>query len=96
MRQDEQEKSEENKKAMSHQKGMLRLWNPTKEEIKTWLRTKELEFSQKDKKNPRKTPHKYLEKYVFTDLHEVFFYDFPQLLQDWIVRLKDNHTMNQI
>jgi hypothetical protein len=75
---------------------MLRPWNPTKAEIETWLRTKELEFSQKDNRNPRVTPHKYLEKYVFTDLHEVFFCDFPHLLQEWILRLKDNHAMNWI
>jgi hypothetical protein len=75
---------------------MLRPWNPTKEEIEGWLRTKELEFSQKDNRNPSLTPHKYLDKYVFTDLHEVFFCDFPHLLQEWILRLKDNHATNQI
>jgi hypothetical protein len=73
---------------------MSRLWNPTKEEIKIWLRTKEIEFFQKDNRNPRVTPCKYLEKYVFIDLHEVFFCDFPHLLQQWILRLKDNHVMN--
>jgi hypothetical protein len=75
---------------------MLRPWNPTKAEIESWLKTKELEFAQKDNKNPRVTPHKYLEKYVFTDLHEVFFCDFPHLLQEWILRLKDNHATNWI
>jgi hypothetical protein len=59
---------------------MLRLWNPTKVDIETWLRTKEMEFSQKDNRNPRIAPHKYLEKYMFTDFHEFFFYDFPHLL----------------
>jgi hypothetical protein len=75
---------------------MLRPWNPTKAEIETWLRTKEMEFVQKDNRNPRVTPRKYLEKYVFTDLHEVFFYDFPHLLHEWILRLKDNHATNWI
>jgi hypothetical protein len=73
---------------------MLRPWNPTKAEIESWLRTKELEFAQKDNINPRIKPHKYLEKYVFTNLHEVFFCDFPHLLQEWILRLKDNHAKN--
>ena len=75
---------------------MLILCNPTKVEIEIWLRTKELEFAQKDNRNPRVTPRKYLEKYVFTDLHEVFFCDFPHLLQDWILRLRDNHATNRI
>jgi hypothetical protein len=75
---------------------MLRPWNPTKSEIKSWLRTKELEFSQKDNRNPGITPRKYMDKYVFIDLHEAFFCDFPHLLLEWILRLKDNHAMNQI
>ena len=65
-----------------------------KAEIERWLRTKELEFAQKDNRNPRITPCKYLEKYVFTDLHEVFFYDFLHLLYEWILILKDNHVTN--
>jgi hypothetical protein len=60
------------------------------------LRTKELEFAQKDNRNPSITPCKYLDKYVFMDLHEVFFYDFPHQVQEWILRLKDNHATNQL
>jgi len=74
----------------------LRPWNPTNVEIESWLRSKELEFAQKDNINPIITPPKYLEKYMFTNLHEVFFCDFPHILQEWILRLKDNHTMNWI
>ena len=96
MRQIEHEENEENKREMSHQKGMLTLWNPTKEKIEGWLRTKELEFAQKDNRNPRITPRKYLDKYVFTDLHEVFFCDFSHLLQEWMLRLKDNNATNWI
>jgi hypothetical protein len=75
---------------------MLRPWNPTKAEIESWLKTKELEFAQKDNRNLKLTPHKYLDKYVFSDLHEVFFCDFPHVLQEWILRLKDNHPTNRI
>jgi hypothetical protein len=59
---------------------MLRPWNPTKENIEIFLKTKELEFAQKDNSNPRVTLRKYLEKYMFIGLHEVFFCDFPHLL----------------
>jgi hypothetical protein len=75
---------------------MLRSWNPTKVEIESRLKTKELEFAQKDNKNLKLTPHKYLDKYVFNDLHEVFFCDFLHVLQEWILRLKYNHPTNQI
>jgi hypothetical protein len=75
---------------------MLRPWNPTREEIERWLRTTELEFAQKDNRKPRITPCKYLDKYVFTDLQKVFFCDFPHLLHEWILRLKDTYATNQI
>ena len=61
-------------------KGMFRTWNPTKAEIEIWLKMKELEFAQKDNKNPKLTMHTYLDKYMFSNLHEVFFCDFPHLL----------------
>jgi hypothetical protein len=51
-----------------------------KAEIKSWLKTKELEFAQKDNKNQKLTPRKYLDKYVFSDLHEVLFYNFLHVL----------------
>jgi hypothetical protein len=41
---------------------MLRPWNPMKADIERWLRTKELEFLQKENKNPILSPHKYLDK----------------------------------
>jgi hypothetical protein len=75
---------------------MFRPWNPMKVEIERWLKTKDLKFEQKDNINPKLTPCKYLDKYVFSDLHEVFFYDFPHVLQEWILRLKDNHPTNRI
>jgi hypothetical protein len=51
---------------------------------------------QNDNKSSRYTPQQYLHRYVFTDLHEAFFYYFPELLQEWLLRLKDTHPMNQI
>jgi hypothetical protein len=75
---------------------MFRLWIPTKVEIERWLKKKEIDFAQKDNINPKITPHKYMDKYVFSDLHEVFFCNFPHVLQEWLLRLKQNHLTNQI
>jgi hypothetical protein len=33
---------------------------------------------------------------VFTDLHEAYFCLFPELLQEWILRLKYTHMTNHI
>jgi hypothetical protein len=51
-----------------------------KVEIESWMKIKELEFAQKDNKNPKITSRKYLDKYMFRDLHEVFFCDFSHVL----------------
>jgi hypothetical protein len=67
-----------------------------KVEIQRWLRTKELKFVQKDNINPKFTPCQYLDKYVFSDLHEVFLCEFMHLLQEWLFGLKYNHPTNQI
>ena len=75
---------------------MLRPWNPTKEEIESWLKTKDLEFAQKDNRNLKLTPRKYMDKDVFNDLHVVFSCDLPHVMQEWILRLKDNHPKNRI
>jgi hypothetical protein len=75
---------------------MFRPWNPTKQEIERWLETKQLKFVQKDNRSSRYTSCQYLERYVFTNLHEAFFFYFPELLQEWILRLKDNHPTNRI
>jgi hypothetical protein len=42
-----------------------------------WVKTNEMEFVQKDNRNLKLTPCKYLDKCVFSNLHEVFFYLFP-------------------
>jgi hypothetical protein len=65
-------------------------------EIERWLETKEPEFASKDNIKPKFTPRKYLNKYVFSDLHEVFFCDFPHFLQEWLFILKENHHTNLI
>jgi hypothetical protein len=33
---------------------------------------------------------------VFSNLHEVFFYDFLHLLEEWLLSLKENYPMNRI
>ena len=43
-----------------------------KEDIESWLKTKEMEFEQKDNTNPKLTPHKYLYKYNLATLLKYF------------------------
>jgi hypothetical protein len=75
---------------------MFKPWNPTKYEIEIWLAIKEIEFMHKDNINPKYTQFQYFERFVFIDLHEAFFCYFPELVQEWILRLKENHPTNWI
>jgi hypothetical protein len=59
------------------------------------LIVKELDFSHKDIKSPRFKPRQYLERYVFNEIHESFFSEFPMLLGQWITWLKYTHPKNR-
>jgi hypothetical protein len=51
-----------------------------KAKIEIWLTVQELDFSHKDNRSPRIKPRPYLERYVFSEIHEILFSEFPMLL----------------
>ena len=65
-------------------------WHPSKEEIEKWVQSKEREFAEQENKNPRLSIEEWLQRYIFTDLHEIFFATFPIELHEWISRLAEN------
>ena len=67
-------------------------WNPLKEEIKIWVESKEKEFVEKENKNPKLSTKDWLQRYIFSDLHEVFFATFLVELHVWLSRLMENKT----
>jgi hypothetical protein len=67
-----------------------------KVDIERWLTVQELEFSHKDNRISRFKPRQYLERYVFSEIHESFFSEFPTLLQEWITWLKYTHPTNRV
>ena len=52
------------------------VWHPSKEEIKNWIESKEKEFVEQENRNLRLSAEDWLQRYVFTDLHEIFFATF--------------------
>jgi hypothetical protein len=54
-------------------------------------RGKEHEFSRSQNKNPQISSEQWLQRYVFTYLHEIFFVDFPNVLTEWIQRLAEKN-----
>jgi hypothetical protein len=62
-------------------------WKMTKKEISEWLERKEQEFSRQENINPRMSEKQWMQRYVYTDLHEIFFGEFPIILTEWLERL---------
>ena len=50
-------------------------WHPTKEELNQWVEPKEIKFAKKENKSPGLSTKDWLQKYIFIDLHEIFFCD---------------------
>ena len=65
------------------------LWHPELSEIDAWFETKTKELAEKENKNPNHDSEAWLQKYIYTDVHEVFFATFPSKLHSWLVRLAD-------
>ena len=63
------------------------LWHPELSEIEAWLETKAKEFAEIENRNPNRDSEVWLQKYIYTDIHEVFFATFPSELHSWLVRL---------
>jgi hypothetical protein len=61
-------------------------WYPSQEEIQNWLTTKEDEFAYWETQGLNTNVEKWKNRYIYTDLHEIFFVKFPCLLYEWLKR----------
>jgi hypothetical protein len=68
--------------------GMSR-WFPSKTKIQKWIEDQEKDFAEAQNKNPNLSSEDWLEKYIFTDIHEIFFGGIHQELYEWLARLAD-------
>ena len=67
-------------------------WHPSKEEIEIWVESKEKEFTEKENRNPKLSTEDWLQRYVFSYLHEAFPASLPTELHTWLSRLAENKT----
>ena len=67
-------------------------WHPTKEELNQWVESKEREFAKKENKSLRLSTEDWLQKHIFTDLHEIFLVTYANELYDWLSKLTDKHV----
>ena len=68
---------------------------PTKEEIKYWLDAKTLVFAQEESVGTRFNVEIWLDDYIYSDIHEIFFVEFLILLHEWLVGLASRRTNYQ-
>jgi hypothetical protein len=68
--------------------GMSR-WFPSKTEIQKWIEDQEKDFAEAHNKYPNLSTEDWLERYIFTDIHEIFFGGIHQELYEWLARLAD-------
>ena len=63
------------------------LWHPELSEIDAWFEAKTKEFAEKENRNPNCNTEEWLQKYIYTDVHEIFFATFPLELHSWLAKL---------
>jgi hypothetical protein len=64
-------------------------WFPSKIEIQKWIKYQEKDFTKSQNKNPNLSTEDWLERYIFTDIHEIFFRGIHRELYEWLARLED-------
>ena len=56
------------------------LWHPELSEIEACFEAKAKEFAETENRKPNRGSEAWLQKYTYTDVHEVFFTTFPSEL----------------
>ena len=64
-------------------------WFPSKTEIQKWIEDQEKDFAEAQNKNPDLNIEDWLERYIFTNIHKIFFGGIHQELYEWLARLAD-------
>ena len=68
------------------------LWHLTKYEIEDYLRSKTLAFAQEESTGSQLSAEKWVYQYIYTDIHKIFFAEFPIVLHEWLSRLATRQT----
>jgi hypothetical protein len=64
-------------------------WFPSKIEIQRWIKDQERDFAEAQNKNPKLSIEDWLQRYIFIDIHKIFFGGIHQELFEWLARLVD-------
>lgn len=64
--------------------------NPTRKELEGWLDKKLQEFVVQENINPQISKERWLDRYIYMEIHEIFFASFLTELYEWFMRLDDS------
>ena len=64
-------------------------WFSSKTKIHKWIEDQERDFAEAQNKNPKLSTEGWLQRHIFTDIHEIFFGVIHQELYEWLARLAD-------
>ena len=68
------------------------LWNPTKKDIEDWMDSKMLVFAQEESTRTQMSTENWIDEYIYSDIHDIFFVEFPILLHEKFSRLATKQT----
>ena len=60
------------------------LWQPTNPEVQYWVDFKALEFAREESKGSWWNPTEWLGQYIYLDIHDILFFEFPIVLHEWL------------
>jgi hypothetical protein len=64
-------------------------WFPSKTKIQKWIEDQEKYFAKAQNKNHNLSTEDWLGRYIFTNIHEIFFGGIHQELYEWLAKLAD-------
>ena len=67
-------------------------WRPLVKEIGDWIEETYLKFTEQENKDPRRSSDDFLQRYIFTDIHEILFSSIHIELHQWLSRLTERKT----
>ena len=70
-------------------------WHPMKPKIHDWVDFKALEFAWEESEGSRLNPTELLEQYLYIEIHEIFFSEFPIVLYEWLLKFMTHKKIFQ-
>ena len=67
-------------------------WQPSIKEICDWIEATYFKFAKQENKDPHRSVEQFLQRYVFSDVHEIFFGTIHIELHQWLSRLTKRRT----